>query len=160
MSGNVTSGSGDGTALDRAVTALSQLAAARPEVADPLLNLISVAADELTRNATLARRLVDGSTDQSRHSGKPAVKRARREPGPWDPFAVYAEKGETVLRDRLLALKLEELRNIVAEHGMDTDRLAMKWRDPERVVGRIVERVRDRAAKGEQFRTPKPPAAP
>jgi len=36
---------------------------------------------------------------------------------------------------------------------MDTDRLAMKWRDPSRVVNRIVERVIDRAAKGDAFRS-------
>jgi hypothetical protein len=31
---------------------------------------------------------------------------------------------------------------------MDHDRLAMKWKDPERVIGRIVERVGVRSAKG------------
>ena len=34
---------------------------------------------------------------------------------------------------------------------MDTDRLAMKWRNPERVIGRIVDRVVARAAKGDGF---------
>ncbi|MBH0120313.1 hypothetical protein I0Q12_12630 [Rhodococcus sp. CX] len=86
-------------------------------------------------------------------SSSPAkVKRPRREPGPWDPYVVYAESGEIGLRERLQALDLEQLRNIVAEHAMDNDRLAMKWRNPERVIERIVERVMDRATKGDSFR--------
>jgi hypothetical protein len=67
---------------------------------------------------------------------------------------VYAEQGEATLRERLTELDLEQLRDIIAEHGMDTDRLAMKWRDRSRVVDRIVERVVDRAAKGDAFRSP------
>lgn len=35
---------------------------------------------------------------------------------------------------------------------MDHDRLAMKWKDPTRVIDRIVERVVARAAKGSAFR--------
>ena len=41
---------------------------------------------------------------------------------------------------------------MIAEHGMDTDRLAMKWPDPERVVARIVDRVIERATKGDALR--------
>jgi hypothetical protein len=57
---------------------------------------------------------------------------ARREPGPWDPYIVYSELGEAGIGQRLGELDIEQLRNMIAEHGMDTDRLAMKWRDPER----------------------------
>jgi hypothetical protein len=46
------------------------------------------------------------------------------------------------------------LRDIVAEHGMDNDRLAMKWKDSARVIDRIVERVASRLAKGPAFRAP------
>ncbi|MFG2683889.1 hypothetical protein ACGFYH_34245, partial [Streptomyces sp. NPDC048392] len=49
-------------------------------------------------------------------------------------------------------LTLEQLRDIIAEHGMDHDRLAMKWKDPQRVIDRIVERVESRTAKGAAFR--------
>jgi hypothetical protein len=43
---------------------------------------------------------------------------------------------------------LEQLRDIVAEHGMDNERLAMKWKDPQRVIDRIVDRVASRAVRG------------
>jgi hypothetical protein len=69
-----------------------------------------------------------------------------------DPFAVFTDKGETGLRERLAALNLEQLRDIVAEHGMDHDRLAMKWRDSRRVIDRIVDRVAARTTKGSAFR--------
>lgn len=76
----------------------------------------------------------------------------RRAKGPFDPFAVYAETGEDGLRKRLGTLGLEQLRDIVAEHGMDHDRLAMKWKDTGRVIDRIVEKVAARTAKGSAFR--------
>jgi hypothetical protein len=65
---------------------------------------------------------------------------------------VYAEVGEVGLRERLSGLQLEQLRDIIAEHGMNTDGLAMRWTKADRVVGRIVDRVVDRAAKGDAFR--------
>lgn len=58
-----------------------------------------------------------------------------------EPFAVFAESGEAGLRSRLGELTLEQLRDVVSEHGMDHDRLAMKWRDPQRGIDRIVDRV-------------------
>ena len=51
-----------------------------------------------------------------------------------------------------MTLDLEQLRDIVAEHGMDHDRLAMKWKDRQRVITRVVERVAARTAKGSAFR--------
>ncbi len=76
----------------------------------------------------------------------------RRSPGVIDPFAVFTEGGEIGLRERL-ALSLEQLRDIVAEHGMDHDRLAMKWKDRQRVADRIVDRVAARMTKGSAFRS-------
>jgi hypothetical protein len=72
----------------------------------------------------------------------------RRAPGVLDPFTVFGESGEEGLRSRLAELSLDQLRDIVAEHGMDSDRLAMRWKDPKRVIDRIVERVATRRAKG------------
>jgi hypothetical protein len=57
------------------------------------------------------------------------------------------------LRNRLGSLDLEQLRDILAEHRLDHDRLAMKWKDPARVIDRIVERVAARASKGSAFRS-------
>jgi hypothetical protein len=83
---------------------------------------------------------------------KTRARKSRRAPGPWDPFAVYGEVGEAGLRSRLDELELEQLRDIIAEQGMNNDGLAMKWKTRARLVDRIVERVVDRSAKGEAFR--------
>jgi len=124
-------------------------------LARALDRLVAAVANEASTNPQLADALSAALTDtRPRTTDDKPPRGARRKRGPWDPFAIYAEHGETGLRERLSRLGLEELRDMIAEHGMDTDRLAMKWRNPERVVGRIVDRVVDRAAKGDGFRPP------
>lgn len=157
----------------RAVVAIRQLASVRDELADVMANLVAVVAEQARQNASFAARLSDvlivdrghqkvvsshetpttpvaRASDGASPMARP--KRARRAPGPWDPYNVYAEVGEVGLRERLSGLELEQLRDIIAEHGMNTDGLAMRWTKADRVVGRIVARVVDRAAKGDAFR--------
>jgi len=67
-----------------------------------------------------------------------------------DPFAVYAQ-GEVELRRQLAQLSVEELKDIVAEHGMDPTKLALKWKTPERLIDVICQRVSDRVHKGQAF---------
>ena len=76
----------------------------------------------------------------------------RRAPAVLDPFAIYAE-GEGALRQRLDELDTERLKDIIAEYGMDSAKLAMKWKAPRRLVELIVGTVRDRSRKGDAFRS-------
>jgi hypothetical protein len=153
--------------LSAAAAALDDLAARDPEVASLIARLVVAVADEASRSKRFARALASAMvTASSEHEsgGSSAAARTgrrgaspgrplnRRPPGPFDPFVVYGEGGESGLRDRLGVLKLEELRNVLAEHGLDNDRLAMRWKDSSRVIERIVERVAARAAKGSAFR--------
>ncbi len=143
-------------AIERASAALHVLSRSRPDLAALLARLIGAAAEEAGRNPCFAGALAAAAApssnaspqarDSRRGSGE-RDRRARRTPGPWDPFAVYRESGEVGL------LTVEQLRDVIAEHGMDNDRLALKWRSAERLQGRIIERVVDRAAKGEGFRS-------
>jgi hypothetical protein len=75
----------------------------------------------------------------------------RRPPGALDPFAA-AQEGEGALRARLGELSLDQLKDVVAEHGMDPSKLAMKWKKPDRVADLIVSTVRERMEKGDAFR--------
>lgn len=156
--GGRSGGRGSASGRAAAASALTGLASDRPELASAIGRVVAVVVEEARGNPRFADALTDalgrspGAPPGEGRVGRP--RGARRTPGPWDPFAVYAEHGEAVLRERLEGLELEQLRNVVAEHGMDTDRLAMKWRDPDRVVNRIVERVVARAAKGDGFRPP------
>ncbi|HEF4747429.1 TPA: hypothetical protein SAO13_001387 [Burkholderia multivorans] len=77
----------------------------------------------------------------------------RRPPAALDPVQVVRD-GETALRAALEKLSLDQLRDIVAEYGMDPSRLVMKWVDSARVIDRIVELSTARARKGDAFRKP------
>jgi hypothetical protein len=77
----------------------------------------------------------------------------RRPPAALDPIQVVRE-GEIALRAALESLSLDQLRDIVAEYGMDPTRLVMKWVDAPRVIDRIVELSTARARKGDAFRKP------
>jgi hypothetical protein len=56
------------------------------------------------------------------------------------------------VRTQLAILNLEQLRDIVAQYGMDPGNLVMKWNDTQRVVDRIIELALARATKGDAFR--------
>lgn len=149
--------------VQRAGDALLNLAASsNPHLAARLARLVQVVAAEAARTQRFARALskaleepLEKNEVSSDHRGG-AKRGNRRDPGRIDPFAVFADGGEPALRGQLELLDLEQLRDIVAEHGMDHDRLALKWKDPNRVITRIVERVTARAAKGSAFRGRRP----
>ena len=85
-----------------------------------------------------------------------ATKGGRRAPALVDPLAL-ARQGEEVLRTELSALGIEQLKDVVAQHGMDPGKLVMKWKDSARIIDRIVELSLARPSKGDAFRADKPP---
>jgi hypothetical protein len=64
-----------------------------------------------------------------------------------DPYSVYEVGWEAMLRERLRALDLEQLKDVVAEHAMDATGQALDWTEPERVVELIVLGVIDRSER-------------
>ena len=125
--------------ISAAMKSLVKLGDVRPELADVLTKLATVLFEEAARNPRFSAALTDALSSEST-TPKPPRSR-RRTPGVFDPFEVFAAEGEEELRKRLSTLTLEQLRDIIAEHGMDHDRLAMKWKDPVRVIDRITEKV-------------------
>ena len=129
-----------------------------------LRDFVQVVSDEAERNPTFAERLriVFGSTTMrpsgkrrsatSRRGSKVTRSANRRPPAILDPLALAAQ-GEESLRTKLTPLTLDQLKDIVADYGMDRDRLVMKWRTPNRVIDRIVEVSISRAHKGDAFRS-------
>lgn len=144
--------------------ALQKLSHENPRLATALANLVRVLADEAARTPRFAQALGDAllvETDVELDAqanvrklsvAKGANPRRKRESGPFDPFVVYRDADEAVLRTRLHELEVEQLKDIIAEHAMDYDKLAMRWRTPNRLQDRIVERVRARETKGDVFR--------
>lgn len=90
-----------------------------------------------------------GSPDTA--ASAPPKRRNRRDKAILDPFAVCASGGEPGLRAALAALDVEKLKDVIAEFDMDRDRLASKWRSPDRLIERIVETVMARNRKGDAF---------
>lgn len=137
---------------EEATEALLKLGETRPDLAVMLTKLVAAVAEEASRTSRFANKL-QSALASSTEVEAPSPRRARRrQQGVIDPFAVYGEVGESGLRERLRELDLEQLRDIVAQHGMDHDRLAMKWKNPERVIARITEKVSSRVSKGSAFR--------
>lgn len=131
-----------------------------------LNRLIRVVIEEAERNTDFEAALNDalGSTPSKRkptnaealgqvEDGEAKRGKNRRAPAALDPIQI-ARDGEQALRAALEKLSLNQLRDIVAEYGMDPGRLVMKWNTPERVIDRIVEISITRAHKGSAFRKP------
>ena len=127
-----------------------------------LRDLVKVVSDEADRNPDFAERLrvvlevnarrPTKRRQASNESGVSGSRPANRRPAAiLDPVSLAAQ-GEDTLRSELAALNLEQLKDIVADYGMDHDKLAMKWKTPDRVINRIVEVSLSRANKGAAFR--------
>ncbi|NLW36827.1 MAG: hypothetical protein GXY80_15325 [Syntrophorhabdus aromaticivorans] len=108
---------------------------------------------ETERNPAFRERLSRLLEDQPLASTRASKRSARRQPGKFDPMAVYRDHPQE-LTARLEALTVDELKDMVAEGGMDRTKLAMKWKDKERLVELIVNTVKSRDQKGDAFRAP------
>ncbi|MCK4793137.1 MAG: hypothetical protein KAV87_55920 [Desulfobacteraceae bacterium] len=107
---------------------------------------------EVRANPDLSGRL--GKIIEKHKSGtwKPSGRPYRRRPGAFDPMVVYRENPDK-LRPQLEELSIEELKDIIAEHGMDRSKLAMKWKTKDRLIALIVTTVESRMHKGDAFRS-------
>lgn len=111
---------------------------------------------EISTNAAFRSRLeaaLDSGVSPMRQPAprRGGPRRNRRTPGVLDPYQEYV-RGEEHLRVRLSTLSVEQLKDIVSEHGLDSSRLALKWKDRERLIKLIVDTVRARLEKGDAFR--------
>ncbi|MCA1393234.1 hypothetical protein I6F20_29650 [Bradyrhizobium sp. IC3123] len=128
-----------------------------------LTALVHEVADEAERNPAFRQRVEQAlgelaprahvaptpkTTPKAEEPKRPSNRRA---PAVLDPVQL-ARQGEDVLRSALGRLDIEQLRDVVADYGMDTGKLVIKWRTPDRIIDRIVEVSRQRAHKGSAFR--------
>jgi hypothetical protein len=106
-------------------------------------------AQEAERNQEFAKGLADilGITGETSTQRK--QNRSRNEV---DPFDVLVEKGIDGLKIWLGSLDIDMLRSIVRQHSLDSSRLSDKWKNKERFVELICERVHARSRHGDSFR--------
>lgn len=120
-----------------------------------LARLAAAVAEEAAVRPSFARKLrraLRGNGSRGKDSKQRGRSRSLRRPsGVLDPFELY-KLGEAHLRRELGHLEVDQLKDIIAEHGMDRDRLAMKWKTPGRLIDRIAETVKTRTSKGAVFR--------
>lgn len=120
--------------------------------------LVAVIIEEAVKNESF-RSNIEHALGINDHSSAPQPqmggigkqRKGRRTPAVLDPVEL-ARQGESVLREKLSALTLDQLRDIVAQYGMDPSKLIMKWKDTSRVIDRIVELALARSTKGDAFR--------
>jgi len=116
-----------------------------------LNDLVRAIIEEAEHNPEFASRVEEALGLKERSLSSDVVRGAhRRAPAVLDPVQL-ARQGEPALRARLAELNLEQLKDIVADYGMDPGRLALRWKTPERIIDRIVEISLGRARKGEGF---------
>ena len=108
---------------------------------------VRVVLDQAERDPEFAARLeqaLGGEFAPARSS------RRKRAPAAFDPVTA-AHDGEDALRARLAALSVDQLKDVIAEYGLDPTGRANRWRKPERLVELIVDRAMERAEKGRGF---------
>jgi hypothetical protein len=69
----------------------------------------------------------------------------------FDISKMLSEEGESALRQKLEQLELRELRTIVRKNGLDPSKLAEKWKNRERLINLIIQRMVSRKDKGKVF---------
>jgi hypothetical protein len=127
------------------------------KTADRLKRVFALFLEIVKRDPNLASEIdrVLGQTtssSQAATAARTSPSSNRRKPAAFDPFVVH-EEGEAALRARLAELDVEALKDIVAEHGMDSANLVLKWKTRERIVNHIVSTVQSRSKKGDAFRS-------
>lgn len=125
----------------------------------PLIDLARVIADQAERDPEFADLIVaalglkeKSSTRLELQRGSADRPKNRRPAAVFDPI-LLVRNGEAQLRARLAELTLEQLRDVVADYGMDPGKVVMKWKDSHRIADRIVELSLARAQKGDAFRS-------
>lgn len=118
-----------------------------------LIALATSIADEAERNPKFREHIENalGSISHSRMLTEVRPKRGRRTAAVLDPVEL-ARQSEDELRKHLEELDLDQLRDIIAQYGMDPSKLVMKWKDRLRIINRIIEVSVGRATKGDAFR--------
>lgn len=121
-------------------------------------DLMKIVISEIEQNPAFAKQIETALCVESKSESKRIVEasraRNRRAPAVLDPI-LLARKGKEALWEELKPLSIEQLKDIIAEYGMDTDRQTRRWNTPDRLIERIVEISLARAHRGAAFMRPR-----
>jgi hypothetical protein len=98
-----------------------------------------------------------GTKDNSsvRNAEKPTIeKKSKREKGlqAANVIDLFASKGKETLIEHLKSLDISGLKKIISAYGFDKSRISKEWRDKDKFVNLIVDRVESIINKGDAFK--------
>ena len=110
----------------------------------------ATAADRTTTSAAEVAPVTESTAVDQPPANPP---KRRRQPSPIDPYAIAARDGVEGLRGELQRLDIEQLKDTIAEYGMNYDGRAMGWKDHHRFVERVIEKTDFGTMQGNAFRS-------
>lgn len=119
------------------------------EIAKRVARIIRILAGKIEENPDILNDIELNLRDIPTASRK---KKKEELPIDFDIFQIFSDEGEEILRHKLELLELRTLIRIVRQHGFDPSKLAEKWKNKERLVNLILERVAARSDKGKVFK--------
>lgn len=108
-------------------------------------------ADELENNPEFAKAFSRAFNER----GEKRLKRSKSNqeyPSDLDLYQLYTQGGEQLLKESLSCLNTMALKAIIAKNGLDSSQLASKWRNKDRLIGLVIERISQRTKIGDVFR--------
>lgn len=120
------------------------------EIAQRVARILRLLAEKIEENPDVLKEMELSLGDIPTVSRK--KEKTEEPPIDFDIFQIFAEGGEQALQQKLELLDLRTLKRIVGQHGFDPSKLAEKWRNKERLVNLIIDRVSARSDKGKVFK--------
>ena len=111
---------------------------------------MKVVTDEAEANETFAKKIETalGFADAPKRILRQTK---RREPAVLDPVKMMID-GDNTVEEKLNALEISQLKDIIAEYNLDSAHLSKNWRKKERLINLIMDSARQWATKGDAFR--------
>jgi hypothetical protein len=119
------------------------------KIARRVSRLLRLLAEKIERNPEIIEELELNKDILIEHRKKEETKQSSID---FDIFQVFAEGTKQALRQKLELLDVKTLRNVIRQHGFDPSKLAEKWKNKERLINLIIERVAARHDKGKVFK--------
>jgi hypothetical protein len=66
-------------------------------------------------------------------------------------FKILESEGADPLRSKLRQLSIQELKGIISFHRLDPSRKSSKWKNPDKLIGLIMDMAVNRAKHGDVF---------
>lgn len=114
-----------------------------------LKKLYDCVIDEMNSNPEFADKI--GLILERRGVNSSVKRTKRRTPAKLNPLELISD--DTIdLEAKLQELSVEELKDVIAEYGMDNAKLAKNWKKKDRLIALILETSQRRSKKGDAFR--------